>query len=146
MPNCLRDVRRFRRPPVEFRKRSLARLRVVCYDGRMELVEHPTTRAHLRALAAPLFGNLVKAVVDVERKLLLIDAELHADLEACLLDAGSQQEHLWGINLYPDVEGPDWVEFDSVINLKPRFGNLSRSVESPHIQAQIRAVVNAKIR
>lgn len=54
---------------------------------------------------------------------------MHADEEAGLLEDGSGQRSLWGINLYPAEYGsPDWVEFDSMINLRPLQQNRSRSV------------------
>jgi hypothetical protein len=111
----------------------------------MQLVETTISRADLHTLAEGMFGNLVKAVVDVEQGLLVVDAELHADEEAFLLERGSKQEHLWGINLYPELEGPDFIEFDSMINIKPRLGNRTRSVDDPATQAQIRAVIALKV-
>jgi len=90
---------------------------------------HPVSIDELRRLAAGRFGEMVKAVVDLRRGVLLLDAELHADQEAELLADGSAQQDLWGINLYPDVTGGDWLEFDSMINLRPSFGNRSRGVD-----------------
>jgi hypothetical protein len=90
---------------------------------------HPISLEQVRQLAQARFGDMVKAVVDLRRGLMLLDADLHADQEAELLADGSAQADLWGINLYPDVAGTDWVEFDSMINLRPSFGNRSRSVE-----------------
>lgn len=70
-------------------------------------------------MAEGLFGNMVKAVVDVDRKVMALDGELRADEEALLLESGSRQESLWGINIYPELEGPDRIEFDSMINIRP---------------------------
>jgi hypothetical protein len=70
-----------------------------------------------------------QGVVDLRRRIMLLDAELHADQESELLADGSSQSDLWGINLYPEVDGPDWLEFDSMINLRPSFGNRSRGVD-----------------
>src|SRR3989344_7428805 len=92
----------------------------------------------LEEMAQKIFGNLVKAVVDIEREIMAVDAELHADEEAVLLEQGSKQEHLWGINIYPDNIGKeDWIEFDSMINLRPSQGNRSRSVEDKNLQIKI---------
>jgi len=88
-------------------------------------------------MAEGRFGNLVKAVVDVERRIMAVDGELHADEEALLLENGSLQENLWGINIYPDLEGPDRIEFDSVINIRPSRGNRSRGVDDPVIRERI---------
>lgn len=88
--------------------------------------------------------TMIKAVVDVEKKQIAIDAELHSDLEALLLDSGSQQEYLWGINLYPNDD--EFVEFDSLINIRPQQNNRSRSVEDMNIQASIMDVVELWIK
>jgi len=111
----------------------------------MTIVDNNISLEQLKVLAENLLGDLVKAVVDVERDILILDAELHADMEAYMLDDGSEQENLWGINLYPDMEGDDFIEFDSMINIRPRQGNRSRGVEDINIQNKIRNIVNSKI-
>ena len=110
-------------------------MRIVDSQNQIHLVE-------LREMAAAMFGDMVKAVVDVVRDIMAVDAELHADEEALLIENGSDQYSLWGINLYPELEGDDFVEFDSMINLRPSQGNRSRGVEDPEIQDRIRNTVN----
>ncbi len=107
----------------------------------MEPVKDTITRARLAELAASGFGDLIKAVVDIERRVMVVGGELHSDEEQWLLDDGSRQSGLWGINLYPAESSPDWIEFDSMINVRPAQGNPSRSVEDPQTQALIRAIV-----
>lgn len=81
--------------------------------------QEPISLDELRRLAAERFGDLVKAVVDLERRIMIVDAELHADQEAELLAGGSRQQDLWGINFYPDLAESDWLELDSMINIQP---------------------------
>lgn len=100
------------------------------------------TKATLQAKATALFGDMVKGAVDVEKESLAIDAELHADLEALLLEHGSEQNNVWGINLYPDLEGDDFIEFDSMINIRPSKGNRSRGIDSPEIRNKVIRIVN----
>jgi len=107
----------------------------------MVIIDSPILLVDLKTLAEGRFGNLVKAVVDVGRKIMAIDGELHADEEALLLEQGSRQENLWGINIYPDLEGSDRIEFDSVINLRPSQGNRSRGVDDQTIREKIVQVV-----
>jgi hypothetical protein len=95
----------------------------------------------LRQAAADRFGDMIKAVVDVERRIMIIDADFHADQEARLLAEGSRQVDLWGINLYPDLPEGDWLEFDSMINLRPSFGNRSRGIDDPTIRERIAQLV-----
>jgi hypothetical protein len=109
----------------------------------MQIIDGPADRAMLKTLAQERFGDMVKAVVDIERKMMAIGGELHADEEQLLLENGSKQENLWGINLYPDTMTADWLEFDSMINLRPSQGNRSRGVDDPAIQERIRSVVSS---
>jgi hypothetical protein len=99
----------------------------------VRILNEQTTKEEPQNLAADSFGAMVKAVVDIDRERLAVDAELHADLETLLLNEGSSQAEFWGINLYPEIEGEDFIEFDSLINIHPSQGNLSRNVESAEI-------------
>jgi len=108
----------------------------------MKILEKPLDVDELKKIAQDKFGDLVKAVVDINRELVAIDAELHSDLEALFLEKGSKQDDLWGINFYPDIEDDDFVEFDSMINLRPSQNNMSRGVDSQDIQKQIINIVN----
>lgn len=103
-------------------------------------------RADLASCQVVFDGPMVKGVVDVERGLLAIDADLHADLEKMLLENGSNQDVLWGINLWYEDEGDDLIEFDSMINVRPRQGNRSRDVEDEAVRGQIVAVVQKWIK
>jgi hypothetical protein len=105
------------------------------------IVRSPITRADLQEMAAARFGDMVKAVVDTERAVVAVSGELHSDEEALLLEDGSRQVHLWGINLYPDETSADWIEFDSMINVRPSQNNRSRTVEDATIRARIREIV-----
>jgi hypothetical protein len=106
----------------------------------------PISLDELRHLARTRFGEMVKAVVDINRGVMLLDADMHADQEAELLADGSAQQDLWGINLYPDLAEADWLEFDSLINLRPSFGNRSRGVDDPATRERIAALVRRLVR
>ncbi|NLB11825.1 hypothetical protein GX830_00400 [Candidatus Dojkabacteria bacterium] len=97
-------------------------------------------------MASKMFGSLTKAVVDIEEGILVVDAGLHSDQEAYLLDRGSKQKDLWGINIHPELEGDERVEFDSMINLRPIEGNFSRGIDDVKIQKKILDIVNSKIK
>ena len=107
----------------------------------MQILTNEISVLELKKIANHLFGNLVKAVVDVEKQIIVIDAELHADEEALLLKNGSKQENLWGINLYPDLFRDDFIEFDSMINLRPSVGNMSRGIDDEKIKKKITHIV-----
>ena len=110
------------------------------------LVDKPISRQQLKAAAQPHFEEVVKAVVDVEKGIMAIGGELHADEEGFLLEQDSKQENLWGINFLVEVDPPDMVEFDSLINVRPRQNNRSRSVEDAIIREKIMDIVKDLIR
>jgi hypothetical protein len=106
----------------------------------------PISLSDLRTLVPGRFRDFIKGVIDLQRGILLLDADMHADQEAVLLAEGSRQADLWGINLYPQLEGPDWLEFDSMINLRPSFGNRSRGVDDEATRTAIAALVESLVR
>lgn len=107
----------------------------------MRIIIDKIKTSELQEMTKNMFGNLVKAVVDIDREIMAVDAEMHADEEALLLEEGSKQEDLWGINFHPDIDGDDFIEFDSMINLRPSQNNRSRGVEDKKIQERIRQIV-----
>ena len=118
------------------------------YNEIMKIVDAKTDKAELLNTAETIFdGAMIKAVVDVKKKVIAVDAQLHADLEHLLLEHESNQADLWGINLWCDSEDlEDLIEFDSMINVRPRQNNRSRYVEDERIRTQITEVVQKWIK
>lgn len=112
----------------------------------LEPILRPITRARLGELAEAGFGDMIKAVVDCRRRIMVVGGELHADEEQWLLDDGSAQADLWGINLYPADPSEDWIEFDSMLNVRPAQGNPGRGVESEDARTTIRSIVRELVR
>jgi hypothetical protein len=108
----------------------------------MKLITDKITITELGEMSKKMFGNLVKAVVDVEKRIMAVDGELHADELALLLENDSEQKNLWGINIYPSKTDENFVEFDSVINIRPGQQNRSRGVDNPEIRKKIEEIVN----
>ena len=111
----------------------------------LRIVRSPVTRADLHEIAEHQFGDMVKGVVDMDRAVLAIGAELHSDEQAALLADGSSLAALWGINLYPGESGDAFLEYDSMINVRPSQGNRSRGVEDEAMRSRIRDVVRSLV-
>ena len=109
------------------------------------IIEKQIKKTELVKAAQEQFGDLVKAVVDIQRSIMIIGAELHSDEEALLLEQGSEQQDLWGINIYPEKSDEEMIEFDSMINLRPSQGNRSRGVEDPIIRQKIKEIIKQLI-
>ena len=108
----------------------------------IKIVKKSISREELLSIAQEGFGDVGKAVVDVEQGIMAVGGEFHADEEVLLMEQeGSKREHTWGVNLYPKERGDGFVEFDSMVNLKPSFGNRSRIVQDSQTQKNIRNIV-----
>lgn len=98
-------------------------------------------------MAKKMYDNLVKAVVDVEKEIMAIDAEMHVDEEQLLIEEeNSEPKNLWGINIHPDFEGAEFIEFDSMINLKPGLGNRTKGINNIEIRDKIIKIVSKLIK
>ena len=101
--------------------------------------DEPVSKNELIEKVWLLWWELIKAVVDIDKWIIAAGGELHADEEQVLLDLGSEQKDLWGINLYFDKD--DWIEYDSMINIRPKDNNYSRFVESENNREKIKEIV-----
>lgn len=122
--------------------------RIVLQSWNMEIkvVKDSIKRGELIKMASEEFGDIVKAVVDVAQGIMAVGGELHADEEVLLVEKeGSRREDTWGINIYPQKPESEWIEFDSMINLKPAFGNRSRDVENPETKEKIKRIARKLI-
>ena len=111
-------------------------------DEFMIIIKYSIDLEEIKNMLGNIFPEMVKGVVDIEKKYLALDAELHSDLEALLIENGSSQRDLWGINIYPELEDEDFIEFDSLINIRPIDNNRTRYVEDENIRNDIINIVN----
>ena len=107
----------------------------------IKIVRNQIFKRELEKIAKDQFGDWVKTVVDIEKEIMAIGGDLHADEEAVLLQDGSQRKNLWGINLWLDKGVDEWIEFNSMINIRPSQHNRSRGVENESLQQKIKKVV-----
>lgn len=109
----------------------------------MRILESPTSKSDLIKNSTNFIDeNVIKAVVDIKKEIMAVDSPMHYDCEQLLLENGSSQENLWGVNLYLDSDNiDDLVEFDSMINIRPAQGNRTRNVEDEDTQEKIKSVV-----
>ena len=99
-------------------------------------------RAELARLVQGGFGNMVKFVVDIRRRVMAVGGELHADAEALLLEQGSAQDDLWGANYFPDRGPADCIQFTALINIRPALDNPSMEIADPAIRELVREVAS----
>ncbi|MBI1856929.1 hypothetical protein HY003_02075 [Candidatus Saccharibacteria bacterium] len=97
----------------------------------------------LKEMAKKMDGNIVKADIDIVRKIVIVDMPMHFEGEQELLEQGSKQKDIWGINLVPAQYGSDgFILFDSMINIKVHHNNPSMDIKSAEIRSQIKAIID----
>lgn len=111
----------------------------------IKIIRDTISIKELEQIAENQFGDLIKAVVDVKKEIMAVGCELHADGEVLLSESGSRRRDTWGINIYPEKSKDDWIEFDSLINIKPQFNNRSRGVEDENVRERIKEIVHKLI-
>jgi hypothetical protein len=108
---------------------------IVVVDRRIDPVE-------LRRIVALYFGDMVKVVIDVRRRVVAVGGELHADAEQVLLAQGSTQAALWGANYFPG-RGPDGcIEYTALINIRPSQGNRSMEIQDTDTRRAVREITH----
>jgi len=102
-------------------------------------------KEELLALAKSGYGDMVKGVIDINKCLLALGGELHADSEQVLLDRGSKQADLWGFNIYPGKTREEYLEYTSMINIRPRQGNMNRDIKDLNLRRQIKNIIDEMV-
>jgi len=111
----------------------------------MKIITEKITKKEFIEKHSNYFKSLTKAVVDIKKEVIAVDADLHADLETLLLEDGSRQDDLWGINLYPQNKRNDFIEYTSLINIRPHQDNSSMEVKNPAVRDKINTIVDKLI-
>jgi len=108
----------------------------------MIIVRDRISLEELKEMAQEGFLDFVKAVADIEQGIMAIGGEMHADCEKILLEQGSQQQNLWGFNIFPDKPRGQMLEYTSLINIRPRQGNRTMQIQSDEVRNKILEIVN----
>ena len=110
----------------------------------IEIMKTKTRRELLQKLAEEVFGDMAKLVIDVEKGIMAAGGEMHADCEQALLDNGSSQDNLWGANIYPfeDRNSESFIEYHSLINIRPRANNRGMEIEDDKIRQRMKSIIN----
>jgi hypothetical protein len=107
----------------------------------MFIIKKPLKSSEVLAKYNTVYGTMIKAVVDIEKNIIAIDAELHSDLESSLVGQGSRQSDLWGINLFLNKLKPEWIDYTALINIRPSINNRSMVIQDINIRKRIAEIV-----
>ena len=105
------------------------------------IVREPILLHILQQLGKAWYGDLVKGVADCRRGVIALGGDWHIDANNVLIADGSQQEDMWGFNVYPDKRSDAAIEYNSLINIRPVQGNRDMELHDEELRAKIRSIV-----
>ena len=108
----------------------------------IRIIKQKISPEELKSMAKANYGDMVKGVVDIQKKVLALGGELHADAEGVLLKNGSRQEDLWGFNIFPDREKEKRIEYTSLINIRPSHENFKIEIQSLDLRSRVKSVID----
>jgi hypothetical protein len=108
-----------------------------------KILKSPLTEKEIKELAEEFFGDMIKVVADIDRKVIAVGGSLHADSEQLLLKRGSKQSNLWGANYFPFRKKGERVEFSALMNIRPREGNRGQFIQSSAIRKRVEEIIGA---
>lgn len=111
----------------------------------IEIIRQQMTKMQLVKLARQSYGEMIKAIADLDKGWIAVGGDLHADGEMVLLNTGSDQENLWGFNIFPEKPEAERLEYSALINIRPRHGNPAITIEKEEIRRAIRQLVDERI-
>jgi len=107
------------------------------------IVKVPLPADEFGTVVAEHRHGMIKVVVDIEKRVLALGGDLHADGEQRLLDDGSRQEDIWGANIYPGKPPGEQIEYTSMINIRPRQGNRSMDITEATLRDAVAGVIRS---
>src|SRR3989344_7308908 len=111
----------------------------------IKIVEEKISLQELREIAKEFYITMAKGVVDIEKEIVVFGGEYHADANEIILENGSLQSDVWGFNVYFDKPRDSWIEYISLINIRPQAGNMEMEVQDENIKDKMKTIINSKI-
>ena len=107
----------------------------------IKTIKDPISQNELQKIAQENFGDMIKGTIDIEKEIIALGGNLHSDSEAELLKNGSKQQNIWGFNIYPKKSRDNWLEYTSLINIRPSVGNRSMEIEDQNIRKKVEDII-----
>ena len=108
----------------------------------IQIISKPITKAEALEIAKEFYVDMVKGAADIEKEIIALGGEFHIDANNVLTNNGSIQKNIWGFNIYPKREGIDWIEYTSLVNIRPSANNKSMEVEDKKIRLAIKKIID----
>lgn len=107
----------------------------------IKIIDKKISESELREIAKDFYGDMIKGVVDTERKIIAMGGEYHMDASMVLIDDGSKQQDVWGFNWYFDKNEDEQIEYISLINIRPTQGNKTMEVQDAFLRDKMKNII-----
>lgn len=111
----------------------------------IKVVKDKISTAELKELGKVFYDTMIKGVVDIENEIIAFGGEYHIDANGVLIDEGSRQSDIWGFNIVFERSKDSWIEYISLINIRPQAGNMNMEVQDSLIRDKMKKIINSKI-
>ncbi len=114
----------------------------------IQVITDEISTDEVRKIAKEFYTTMIKGVVDIEREIIVLGGEYHMDANVVLLEKGSKQKDVWGfnINLNEPSDSDQWIEYISLINIRPLQNNRSMEIQDENIKRKVRHIITKKIK
>ncbi|MEK7093492.1 MAG: DUF5674 family protein [Patescibacteria group bacterium] len=111
----------------------------------IRIVETTIALSDLRDVAKEFYDDMVKGAVDIENDIAAFGGEYHIDASNVLVEQGSHQGDIWGFNVLLDQPKESWIEYTSLINIRPQAGNRGMEVMDAKVRDRMKKILDALI-
>ena len=112
---------------------------------KIKVITKPITRAQAHEIGKEFYDDMVKGVVDIHKEIMGVGGEYYMDANTVLIEHGSVQGSVWGFNVYPQRKREEWIEYTSLINIRPAVENRTMTVEDKAIRDRMKKIIEALI-
>ncbi len=113
---------------------------------KIKVVNDEISKAELEEIAKEFYVTMIKGVVDIEQEIIAFGGEYHIDANGILIENGSKQGDIWGFNIVLEKTPDSWIEYISLINIRPQVGNMNMEVQDDKIREKMKKIINSKIK
>ena len=99
----------------------------------IKILDNKINIEEVKKLADSWYGTMIKGTVDVELRRVALGGDYHIESSEILTSSGSKFEDVWGFNIRFEENKDGVLEFDSMVNIKPNFGNRSRGINNQEV-------------
>ncbi|MBI4155786.1 MAG: hypothetical protein HY507_00965 [Candidatus Zambryskibacteria bacterium] len=109
------------------------------------IISDTITIDELKKIAKEFYVTMIKGVVDIKKEVIAFGGQYHIDANAVLTEKGSQQQDVWGFNVNFIKPKEEWIEYNSLINIRPLQENYDMEVLDEDIRRKMKKIINSKI-